>query len=288
MPYYEFPCPVCHVNTNISESVCAACGHPFAQTVNIRRALLKTEVFTLEKRYKEAKETLTNRSLTSEGDFLENEVLVKGKAVINLDFPFLWDWLMHRDRSYQSYRRIVIEGLRQRADFENDLQRSIVESYLFGSHIDIIYAALSLNESGLISYGKVSIILKTKAIEPRTSLLEKNSYVFVDEAVAQGWNHKMPLPPGSMAPWRNRHQLALVKCQDRVVPGLTSDQAASIILYSDGNRANDDFMELYIYGNIVKAVVEKIKIPLSLKKGFNEKVLAQYEELKTKFIVEEY
>jgi hypothetical protein len=288
MPYYDWPCPNCGEINDISFNDCEHCDITFTEPVNVRRAKITAEIIAVNARYATAMSAITSRYLTPEAALFEKEILTKGKAVFNLNFYYLWEWLMHTNRTYQSYRRIVIRGLRQRAEFANDLDRSIVESYLFGSHVDIMYAALSTDELGLNSYGPVSVVLKTNRIAKKTSMLEINSYPFIDQATAAGWNHHKPLPAGHLVPWGKRQQLALIKCQDKIKNGLKVSDIPGMILYSDGNRSHDEFMELYIYGNIIKTVVEKIKIPLSLTKGFDAKQNAQLQELKNQYVVDIY
>lgn len=288
MPYYEFSCPVCSELNDVSENVCVFCGNPFTQTVNVRRAMIVAEVTALSKRYIDARDRLKAFSLDTEADLLESEIKIKGKAVLNLKFDFLWDWLMHSGRSYQSYRRTVTSNLRDRAKFENDLRRSIVESALFGSHVDIIYAALTIDERSVPSYGPITVVLRTSNIEHRTSALEKNSFFFVRDAEAVGWTTSQPLPPGHMAPWSGFDRLCLVKLQDFLKKSISKAEIADALLSSDGDRAADEFVELYIYGNIIAPGVEKIKIPVSLIKDFDTKAKAQLDELKSKYVVEEY
>lgn len=290
MSYYEYPCPdpLCGNINDVSENACGFCGTTFLHQVNVRRALIPAETEALEKRYKSALSELAARSLDDEVDLLEATVTDDGQAVLNLGFNFLWDWLMHPGNAYQSYRRTVAADLRKRATFANDLRRSTVESLLFGSHVDIIYAALTVDQRSVPSYGPVTVILRNSTIENRTSMLERNSYFFVDDAIKNGWTFAKPLPAGSMAQWADRHKLAVAKLKDRLNKDISKAEIADAILSSDGDRAVDEFIELYIYGNIIGNGVEKIKIPVSLIAAFDAKAQAQLNELKSKYVVEEY
>lgn len=288
MPYYEYYCPNCNQLNDVSESACGSCGITFLHQVNVRRSLIPAEREALEKRYKSALSELSVKSLDAEVNLLETVVIDEGKAVLNLGFDFLWDWLMYPGKAYQSYRRTVAADLRKRATFENDLKRSSVESLLFGSHVDIIYAALTVDQSSVRSYGPVTVVLRNSTIENRTSMLEKNSFFFVNDAMTIGWTFGKPLPVGFMAQWSDRHKLAVAKLKDALKKDISSEELADAILSSDGNRAADEFMELYIYGNIISTGVEKIKIPLSLSVGFDAKAQAQLNELKLKYVVEVY
>lgn len=286
--YYELPCSSCSAPIDINSVVCEHCGTASPQPITVKRALLASEVEALSKRYDAAKSALEVKGLWEEIGAFEKIVDEEGHAVINLNFTFLWDWLMHGSKEYQGYRRSVLDGSINRSKFENDRDRSVVESILFGTAVDIIYAALSLDGFGLKSYGPISVVLKTSAIEARTSLLEMNSYKFVDIAEKKGWTRREPLPQGSFAPWVHKEKLALVKCHDMLTKHCSVKQASSMILYSNGERSTDEFLELYIYGKLASSVVEKIKLPKHLVASFNPKEKVQYNELKRKHHVEEF
>jgi len=288
MSIYQLECPICHNQNDITVSVCSSCGSISKYTANVRRALIPSEVAKLDANYKVAKEILRDKMLKREGALFESEVQVKGKAVINLDFKYLWEWLMHGSTDYMSYRRLVLQNIRPRATFLNDNVRSSVETALFGSEVDIIYAALTVNDLGLSSYGPISVVLHAKQIEKRTSLLEKNSFLFIEDAIGLGWNLFKPLPTGHFAPWTKRSKLAINKVYQQITQNISEGEMAQLVLKSTGDRSLDDFFELYIYGQINKGVVELIKFPVYLLEKMSEEELIQYEELKNNYKVEEY
>jgi len=64
----------------------------------------------------------------------------------------------------------------------DDARRRSVESILFGSYgEEIRYAALSLGGLGLVSYGPITMVMSEPAIAQRASLLEYNSFQFVEQ-----------------------------------------------------------------------------------------------------------
>lgn len=178
----------------------------------------------------------------------------------------------------------MLSNERPKAKFEDDVNRSIVDAALFGSESDIIYAALSVNEDGLSSYGETTVVLKVPPVEKRTSALETNSFFFIKWVIENGWTFGNPLPAGYMTVWDEKHRLATVKLAKNLKKGITADEIAKIIITSKGDRASDSFIELYIYGKIIPSVIEKVKLPVGLKKSNTRQV----NELERKYSIEYY
>jgi hypothetical protein len=287
--YYFLPCDICSQENDISLTVCPNCGSTIPEPINVKRALLPIEIQALQNRYSLAKQELRSKNLSNEVRLLEENIISNGRAIINTSFDFLWKLFFESTVSYQSYRRLVLENLRQSAEFQNDLNRSVADSFLFGSAIDIIYAALSINERGVTSYGDVSIILKIDSIEKRTSALETNSFYFFSNLVNKGvLKFGKPFPPGFMSTWRDKHKLAVAKLKDSILSGDDFQRIAHLILNSYGDRANDEFIELYIYGKIIEASIEKVVIPSTLKFASDRKIELRINELSKKINLDFY
>jgi hypothetical protein len=216
---YQITCTNCKEYNDINDHVCSNCGTAAEGTVNTRRASLEYEITALEKRYAHAATRLSVQGLSAESVLIQQLVTQQGKAVINVSLDFLWQWVVQHSFDYVSYRRQIMDDLRKKAGFANDVKRCVHDSLLFGSAIDVIYAALSVDESGLTSYGAITVVLNTTAIDKRLSALESNSYHFVDWAVTQGWNINQPLPVGYMSTWYTKDKLALAKLGKGVKKG---------------------------------------------------------------------
>ena len=286
--YYEIPCTNCTHQNDINNAVCSSCGIPMGGTINIRRATIPSEIDALEIRFKEATDLARSDNLGLELKVLETEITVNGKAVINTTIGFLWEWLFKKSADYKSYKRQVIDSSRPKAKYQDDIKRSITDSILFGSEIDIIYSALSIDESGLDSYGDATIVLKTNSIESRTSALEANSYLFLDWAKNNGWTVDKPLPPGFMSVWHTMFKMAAAKLSKFLKKGISDPEIARLILTSTVDRKTDIFIELYIYGKIVSSVIEKIKIPVALKTSSIAKLRLQLNDLEKEVKIEYY
>jgi len=286
--YYQIECFNCHLFNDITEDTCNHCGIHLPDPINVRRASLAIEVQTLQSRFDNAKKYLAANGLNSGAEYIQDEVKNKGKGVINTQSDFLWEWLFYNTTSYQSYRRQLINNYRLKAKFKNDCKRSVIDSILFGSDNDIIYAALSINETGLTSYGEITIILKTYSIELRTSSLERNSYQFIDDCETNGWTFSKPIPPGYMSTWPNICKLALAKLHEKAKKGLNFDELALLVLNSTGGRTKDEFIELYIWGKIIASAIEKIRIPVHVINDFRPKETLMLKELQRRFEIDIY
>lgn len=288
MALYEFDCITCGNANDITNSHCYSCGTQLLGTINTRRASIKSEVLALEQNYLDAISNINTDGLNDEATELTTEVNNNGKAIINTSIDFIWEWLVKGNGPYESYRRQIIKNSRPRANFANDVQRALHDSLLFGTNIDIIYSALTIDEKGLSSYGEAAIILTIPPIINRTSALKMNSYLFIEEAVKSGWTIDKPLPPGFMSTWITKDKLCISKLAKKLIKGMKKEEFARLILTSYGDRSTDEFIELYIFGKIVESTLEKIKIPSSAKSSADYKKRLKLSELERKFLIEYY
>ena len=119
----------------------------------------------------------------------------------------------------------------------------------------ITYAALSLDGSGLISYGPVTLLLKDEAINHRASLLEENSFKLLGRF--------SKIPKGYRAIWAKRADLAIAKllrqeCVEKTRGATSRDARAKLILYQVGNRATDEFIEVHLWRGFNFHAIESI------------------------------
>jgi hypothetical protein len=166
---------------------------------------------------------------------------------MNINFDFLFD-LVCRDDTYKSYYKQVEDGIRKKASYHNEKRREIVDTALFGKYKDdIIFSALSLkNSNGLTSYGDYVVFLKNDFISKRTTFLEENSYTFASKNAKEIISGNIPL--GYRAIWENKSKLSIAKLGDKIKK--KTKCFSSILLHSDGDRNNDDFIEAHIYSSI--------------------------------------
>jgi hypothetical protein len=167
-----------------------------------------------------------------------------------LQLPRLRELVSEPNALYSNYYLAAKGEVRAAAEAENDRQRRTVDAMLFGRYGDQIrFAALSLNGIGLKSYGKdglsYGLVLRDVAIANRATLLEENSYTFVKR---HNLTAESVLPLGYRSSWEKRYELAVAKLSDSIWPNTSPSEYASILLYSTGDRATDQFIEVHIFG----------------------------------------
>jgi len=253
-------CQVCnHPQSQINLNNCENCGHDLgAPNVNI--VSTEDELAALQNRYDEARNFCikngTEDTLNKFEDFFNKNV----KAVKNLSFETITTWLGNSG-DHKSYHRAVEEGIRPIANLFNDRKRTVIDSILYGSHgKEINFAALTLDNKGLESYGNCRVILNENSIKSRSSTLEENSFIFFR-------THKtnletLEIPRGFRSVWNDKTKLAIAKIHKKLTPGSIEKDYSEAVLLSTGNPDNDDFIEVHIYREITNLAVKEIFVPV--------------------------
>ena len=131
---------------------------------------------------------------------------------------------------------------------------------------DIVFAALSLDDDGLASYGDVSVVLSVPLVKKRISVFEKNSFVLYDELTREkGWEPvDFPPPTGHFGIWESRHQLAVAKCHTQLDGNEKDEDFCPILLHSTNDQSKDEFIELHIFDKITYFNFQKVKFQAKL------------------------
>lgn len=251
-------CSKCERENPYANEKCSICGN-FLGFPNVNEAEDPNEIKALEERYQKAIESVKAAKYESKLLDFENQVK-QSVAVINVDLDNLYYLLTKDNALYANYHLQTQSEIREFAETTNDKKRLGVDYTLFGSYANEIRdAALSLNNEGLESYGKFSVTLKELAIKHRASLLEENSYKFVKSKniIAGGM-----IPPGYRTNWENRYKLAVAKLYKEIGKTNKTDYP-KLILYNSGDRKQDEFIEVYIYGTFNKEAFEAVTIKTS-------------------------
>ena len=263
--------------TDISKSQersCPTCGQDIGYP-HIREVSQEEEVEALELRYQQAKSTAevnnTTQALKSFEDFVKNAC-----ATINVDIDFLYNFVTNDKVLYSTYGLQVKGQVRKPADKQDDHNRKIAEAILFGSYGENIrYAALSIDGTGVKSYGPFAIKLRNIAIENRTVLLENDSFDFIKERRLTIGDS---IPAGYRATWQEKYKLAVAKHGDEISVDLPKDEFAGILLFSEGNYDTDRFIEVYIYGAFDNNAIESVQGKSSLPKKVESAMLEDAKE----------
>ena len=252
-------CPDCnHSQSQINLTTCEDCGHDLgAPNVNI--VSTNDELKALQERYDKAKDYTRDNGTEGELNRFEAFFNSKVKAIVNLPIQILDAWIVKSD-AYKSYDRAVEEGLRGIADLFNDRKRTTINSLLYGTYgRDIIFAALTINDKGLESYGNCRVILNENSIKSRSSTLEENSYNFVRTHDIN--LETLNIPAGYRSTWQDKVKLAVAKLHTKLTSGSTEKDFANLILSSTGDKDTDEFIEVHIYKKLTKLAVKSIYVP---------------------------
>lgn len=149
-----------------------------------------------------------------------------------------------------------------------DTIRPAAESAMFGDHNkkEIHFAALSPDDEGLSNYGDCSVTIRVPLVAHRTSALEENMLVFFKTRCEDYWRTER-LPVGYRSDWACRAKLAVAKLSDRVESTTPETDFAGLLLTRGATSADDQFIELHIFGMMTIRTFEKIVINRPLKVG---------------------
>ncbi len=193
------------------------------------------------------------------------EAVRRSVAVVNVSARYALDFLESNTLLYATYARLVESGARRPASGVDDTRRRSVESMLFGSYAEEMrYAALSLGGLGLVSYGPITMVLRDLAVAQRASLLEENSFQFVEKHMLRPG---LSFPIGYRCPWPTRHYMAMAKCGAKIDGRTTGADHRELLLRQGSGRSTDDFIEVYIFGPFGRGAVERIVLPMQVPKG---------------------
>jgi hypothetical protein len=250
----EDPCPACGGKLSPSERCCRTCKYD-AGAPNVRECGTPAERKALKERLARAEQEARRKKCDQEFNNLSNTLKERSGVVVAMPASVARSLVSRPGEAYVGYETLVGSGVRSAALPSDDRHRSAIVGVLFGTYgRELTYGVLSLDESGLGTYGEICCRLRPVAIQHRTSFLEYNSYAFVDR---HGLKPGSSVPCGFRAVWDNRHHLALAK----LTPLLHSQQGLAewqrLLVKTDGiNRQNDDFVEAHIYESFDVAAVE--------------------------------
>ena len=235
-------CGRCGVEVSDSLSECTSCG-TFAGFPNVRLAEKPEEVEALDARYFEALTDAESRGVLNKVEDFEAEIQAKSKAVVAMDIDTLKSLATRANELFSNYQLRVRAQARKPALISDDQRRTAVDGRLWGTFGDEIrYAALSTDCKGLPSYGSCFATLRNLHIEHRSSVLEMNSFKFVEDAPSK------PLRVGFRSDWQNRHKVAVAKCAEKITDKTLSGEFHELVLEPGKSRDAAEYIEVHIFG----------------------------------------
>lgn len=247
-------CPKCSSSVPANSRICPSCGTDCGYP-NVRLARAAANEQALGHRIEDAEQSAAVKGSTEVLNRFR-KVVDSSEATVARPLSEVQNLLANRNNSYVSHHRMVRAGARAVEDNEFDPIRTQFENAVFPNfHDEIVFAALSLNASGLKGYGGCIIVLKDLMIEERTSVFEENPYTF---ARRHSLTMNDTIPDGYRATWQCRAQLAVAKLHGRIDANTRTEEFAGILMSDDGTTGGSDFIEVHIYGTINSNAIEKI------------------------------
>jgi hypothetical protein len=246
-------CSNCKKSINETDDRCPKCGADIGFP-NVRAAA--AESHDLNKRYEAAVASARKQGKYDTLNKFE-ERMKTTSAVISVKLGFLHFFLADDKHLYTTYQLGVRAQTRKAADAENDRRRTSVEGAIFGSYGDKIrYAALSLDGRGP-SYGGYSFRLEEIAVKDRASLLEENSYDFVERHNLS--MKKGRIPPGYRSVWQERHKIAVAKLAAQVSSTTIEEDYPQLLLPAAADQSSDEFIEVHVFGPLDISAIESVR-----------------------------
>lgn len=249
-------CPKCGIKDIIgTPSHCPSCQQDMGPC-NVRRVQTEANLDALDNRYLNVLDELKKLNLIPEHDDIYAHLEENSCVVVAMRACTAVGFFANPSTMYAGYETLVAGEMRMPAKEQDDLLRCMVAGKLFGSFAsEIRYGALSTNGKGLPSYGEIFCKLKSIAIAHRTTFLERNSYEFFK---LHDLNASNGLPLGYTCCWEQKAKLAVVKLGEQIISGMDRNSFQDILLKSNGNRSDDDFIEAHIFRSFNIQAVEAV------------------------------
>jgi hypothetical protein len=261
----QVACISCGFDFLESAQLCPHCARP-SLFPNVSAANKPMEVESLMVRYEQAKAYAESRGAEDARRRFQ-DAASKSNAIISRSLNELQRLVSGDNQVYATYYELTNSGVQLPTGGRWDLIRTLVDEMLFGTYKDKIrFAALSLNKTGLTTYGECSLVLKDTMIAHRASVFEENSCV---------WLHKQDiklstansLPKGFRASWNNRGLLSVAKLGNKLIANMSDAAFESLLLEQGTNTGNDNFIEVHIYGPLTVRSLAFVRISKQSKRS---------------------
>lgn len=249
------PCVYCGIEFQINLERCPHCARP-GLFPNVRFA--EEERPELNTRYEDACHEAEGRGARADLEAFEERVGSGSKAVLARSPNELQRLATGDDEVYATFYELLGAHVRLWETGKWSVLRSAADVAFFpGYHIQIRFAALSLDSAGLSNYGDCSITLRAEMIAHRASVFEENTVTFLERR-----NIPFPdlanLPVGFRATWDERALLCVAKLAKLIEAGATTEMHDSLLLKQGQTSASDEFVEVHIWGPMTARTFERV------------------------------
>lgn len=260
-----FPCPDCQQDVPVTGNTCPHCGRP-GFFPNVRAAEAPDNLQALDARYDDARTEAVGRGVESIfDDFVATTN--SSRAVWCKPWGEVQRLAVSDKQGAGTYYQQIEADMRLPDGDRWDALRRLTDEALFPGYKEHIrFAALTLDTSGPKNYGPVSLRFRTAFIAHRASVFEENSVVFMDrrEIKLKDAPHAAM---GYRAPWDQRGHLAAAKLGTRLTASMSSSDFSAMLLHQGATSAEDDFVEVHIYGPVTIRTLEHVRVDMPAVKA---------------------
>lgn len=234
----------------------------------------------MQKKYEEAKNEAASRGAEKNVEEFE-QAADKTRAVINR--PIREILKLIDDEVYPTYYHLSEVIKPQTGEKWDSLRQAADVVFFTGYHKEIRFAVLSMDSGGLKNYGDCSIVLREQMISRRATVFVANTTLYyMNNPDIRGAED---IPLGLRAVWNDRAKLCVVKLAEKLDKTTTPDHYSGILLHQGADSAEDDFIEVHIFGSMTIRTIEEIAfnpVPETLNKREKLTRTAQIEGIKEK------
>jgi hypothetical protein len=250
----DAPCaiPGCASDRHIDQH-CTICGN-FLGYPNVRRA--RTETEQLDARYAAAVALTESNGCTNERQTLE--VLTQNARIIHTDTAiYLYQVFARGDSQLSGVQRQTDAGIRAVARLSEGSKRIQADAALYSDYGRfLVFATVAPGLVGSISYGEVHVEFDEGLVSSRATVCEENIYRLRERPeLAVGL-----LPAGYISLLHERHKLSVIKNASVIRPDMTTDELASLILSSVGDKRTDRMLEVHLFGPISHKAFKTMRV----------------------------
>ena len=125
-------------------------------------------------------------------------------------------------------------------------------------HEKIQFAALTLDDQALFTYGDCAMIFQEAKIANRTTVFEENCVLFCQR---RNIGPAAPfIPAGYRAGWSHREDLVVAKLGPRLLPNTPDSDFPSLLLSMGSDPGKEDFVEVHIYDRLHRSALDYIVV----------------------------
>lgn len=250
------PCDTCAIVIPDTWPYCPHCGMP-SRFPNRLAADRADEKSALDSDYNRCRDDAIRNGTIGQLDAF-GELCRRSKAVFMCTFSKLLPIITNHTQLYADFYSLASLRCNPQTSEKNwEVLRLKAEADLIEGNpteLKIHYASLTVDESGLESYGECTVVLRDDMIGHRSTVFPENSALYFE---------KNPGKPraGMRALWEDRHKTCVVKFASLVNAKTQNTDFASILVQGSVDGLTDQMVEVHVVGPVTIRTFDKVRIP---------------------------